>query len=113
MERPHTLIDLNQASDASAVETFAMQHTASSNQSTRGLAGTYRSLIPSQLPNPGEQYAFQVDLDKCSACKSCVSACHHMNGLSDEESWRRVQQWFGEKQGEQWIQTVTSPAITA
>lgn len=108
MERPHTLIDLNQASDASAVETFAMQHTASSNQSTRGLAGTYRSLIPSQLPNPGEQYAFQVDLDKCSACKSCVSACHHMNGLSDEESWRRVQQWFGEKQGEQWIQTVTS-----
>jgi Fe-S-cluster-containing dehydrogenase component/DMSO reductase anchor subunit len=108
MEQPHTLIDLNRANDASAVEIFARQQDAASQWSRDKTTGTYRSLIPTQLPAPGEQYAFEVNLDKCSACKSCVSACHHMNGLSDEESWRRVHQWFGENQGEQWVQTVTS-----
>jgi formate dehydrogenase iron-sulfur subunit len=31
-----------------------------------------------------------VDLDKCSGCKACVSACHSLNGLDEDETWRNV-----------------------
>jgi formate dehydrogenase iron-sulfur subunit len=48
----------------------------------------YRDLIPLTQPGPGQQYAFEVDLDKCSGCKACVSACHNLNGLDDGEMWR-------------------------
>jgi Fe-S-cluster-containing dehydrogenase component/DMSO reductase anchor subunit len=41
-------------------------------------------------PARGEQYAFQVDLDACSGCKACVTACHSLNGLEPGESWRSV-----------------------
>ena len=47
-------------------------------------------LIPLSAPGPGEQYAFQVDLDSCTGCKACVSGCHSLNGLDDEETWRDV-----------------------
>src|ERR1041385_2200027 len=50
----------------------------------------YRDLIPLQAPRPGKQYAFEVDLDKCSGCKACVTACHSLNGLDDGEVWRSV-----------------------
>ena len=50
----------------------------------------YRDLIPLAQPGPGEQYAFEVDLDACTGCKSCVVACHSLNGLDDDESWRSV-----------------------
>ncbi len=50
----------------------------------------YRDLMPVHAPAPGEQYSFEVDLDACSGCKSCVAACHHLNGLELGESWRRV-----------------------
>lgn len=50
----------------------------------------YRSLLPATLPGPGEQYAFEVDLDRCSGCKACVTACHNLNGLDDDEIWREV-----------------------
>ena len=36
------------------------------------------------------QYAFDVDLDSCSGCKACVSACHSLNGLDEDETWRDV-----------------------
>src|SRR4030095_7765056 len=36
------------------------------------------------------QYAFEVDLDQCSGCKACVTACHSLNGLDDDETWRSV-----------------------
>jgi Fe-S-cluster-containing dehydrogenase component/DMSO reductase anchor subunit len=39
---------------------------------------------------PGQQLAFQVDLDACTGCKACVTACHSMNGLAEEETWREV-----------------------
>src|ERR1700722_2277392 len=42
-------------------------------------AHLYRDLIPLSQPGPGEQYAFTVDLDACSGCKACVSACHSLN----------------------------------
>ncbi len=47
-------------------------------------------LIPLSKPKPGEQYAFEVDLDSCTGCKACVSACHALNGLDDTETWRDV-----------------------
>ncbi len=50
----------------------------------------YKHLIPLEKPNPGEQYAFQVELDKCTGCKACVVACHTLNGLDEEEAWRDV-----------------------
>jgi formate dehydrogenase iron-sulfur subunit len=50
----------------------------------------YRDLIPLTLPKPGQQYAFEVDLDRCSGCKACVSACHSLNGLDDGETWRKT-----------------------
>ncbi|MAG94761.1 MAG: molybdopterin oxidoreductase [Planctomycetaceae bacterium] len=50
----------------------------------------YQSLIPATAPEAGEQYAFEVDLDVCSGCKSCVAACHMLNGLDEQESWRDV-----------------------
>ncbi len=50
----------------------------------------YQSLIPTTTPEAGEQYAFEVDLDLCSGCKSCVAACHMLNGLDEQESWRDV-----------------------
>src|SRR5678816_4247920 len=50
----------------------------------------YRDLIPLEAPRPGEQYAFEVELDKCSGCKACVTACHSLNGLDDDETWRDV-----------------------
>lgn len=47
-------------------------------------------LIPLTGPAPGEQYAFQVDLDSCSGCKACVAGCHSLNGLDENETWRDV-----------------------
>jgi Fe-S-cluster-containing dehydrogenase component len=56
-------------------------------------AGTnrFRELIPLSAPGPGEQYAFEVDLDACTGCKSCVAACHSLNGLDEGEWWREVE----------------------
>lgn len=50
----------------------------------------YRELMPTSRPAAGEQYAFEVDLDACSGCKACVTACHNLNGLEEKEVWRSV-----------------------
>ena len=50
----------------------------------------YKHLIPLEKPDKGEQYAFQVELDKCTGCKACVVACHTLNGLDEDEAWRDV-----------------------
>lgn len=50
----------------------------------------YRNLIPFSKPGCGEQYAFEVNLDQCTGCKACVAACHALNGLDEDESWRDV-----------------------
>lgn len=56
----------------------------------------YRELIPLSKPKPGEQYAFEVNLDQCTGCKACVAACHSLNGLDDDESWRDVGMLVGD-----------------
>jgi formate dehydrogenase iron-sulfur subunit len=58
----------------------------------RGASRTdlFKHLIPLEKPRDGEQYAFQVELDKCTGCKACVVACHTLNGLDEDEAWRDV-----------------------
>jgi len=68
----------------------------------------YRDLIPLSSPQTGEQYAFAVDLDACTGCKACVTACHNLNGLDEEETWRDVGVLFGGTIAEPVQQTVTT-----
>jgi Fe-S-cluster-containing dehydrogenase component/DMSO reductase anchor subunit len=74
---------LREQQSMSAVERFARHHEdATSNR--------YRDFMPASPPGPGQQYAFEVDLDACTACKACVTACHNLNGLDEGETWRAV-----------------------
>ena len=50
----------------------------------------FQDLVPLNVPGENEQYAFEVNLDACSGCKACVSACHSLNGLDSTEAWRDV-----------------------
>lgn len=68
----------------------------------------YRNLIPLARPQPGQQYAFEVDLDRCSSCKACVSACHSLNGLDDGETWRETGLLLNQDWTEPFQQTVTT-----
>lgn len=78
---------LAEEADLTAVERFSRWHeSAPLVRPTEA----YRGLIPLSAPGPGEQFGFAVDLDACSGCKACVTACHALNGLEDEESWRSV-----------------------
>ncbi len=69
--------------------------TAHALQPSAWRAERFRELIPLTAPGPGQQYAFEVDLDSCSGCKACVSGCHSLNGLDDEETWRDVGVVYG------------------
>jgi formate dehydrogenase iron-sulfur subunit len=98
-----SLIDLVLAEqrDMTAVERFSNLYDRSP-----GFARDYRNLIPLSRPKPGEQYAFVVDLDRCSGCKACVSACHSLNGLEENEMWRSAGTVVGDHSP--YLQTVTS-----
>lgn len=78
---------LREQQDLSAVERFARDHAG---WNTPPAEKRYRSLLPATAPQPGQQYGFEVDLDRCSGCKACVTACHAMNGLDETETWREV-----------------------
>jgi len=77
---------LAEEQQVSLVEQFARAHEGGLAPSTP----SYTNLIPLSQPGEGEQYAFEVDLDLCSGCKACVTACHALNGLDDSEAWRDV-----------------------
>ncbi|MCA9194609.1 MAG: dimethyl sulfoxide reductase anchor subunit [Planctomycetales bacterium] len=82
---------LREQADLSAVQRFSVWHDLEDiSRITGSLKRDYRSLLPTSAPTADEQYAFHVDLDVCSGCKACVVACHTLNGLEEEESWRRV-----------------------
>jgi Fe-S-cluster-containing dehydrogenase component/DMSO reductase anchor subunit len=88
-----------------AVDRFSQKHEGASEPLK---AKYYRDLIPLERPGAGEQYAFQVDLEACSACKACVSACHSLNGLEVYESWRDIGSLLGGAPDEPLQKTVTT-----
>jgi formate dehydrogenase iron-sulfur subunit len=70
-----------------AVEQFVRREETDGRPSQ---AKSYARLMPATPPREGQQYAFEVDLDRCSGCKACVTACHSLNGLDEGETWRDV-----------------------
>lgn len=84
---------LDHQQQMTAVERFSDHHGRSPRgpaQSHYSQSHYYRDLLPATPPAEGQQYAFEVDLDACSGCKSCVVACHTLNGLDEDETWRQV-----------------------
>jgi len=88
-----------------AVERFSQVHALAGPPDQ---AQFYRSLLPVSPPASGEQYAFEVDLDRCSGCKACVTACHTLNGLDEQETWRDVGLLVGGTQSLPVLQHVTT-----
>ncbi len=81
---------LDEQAQLTAVEQFSAASQAGQLTDDPAQARYYQSLLPATQPSPGQQYSFEVDLDACSGCKACVVACHTLNGLEEDESWRRV-----------------------
>src|SRR5678810_610829 len=102
-----TLIDdlLAEQQRLTAVERFARKHDRDALPSQ---SRYYRDLIPLSKPTAGEQYAFAVDLDICTGCKACVSACHSLNGLEEHEVWRNVGLLHGGSVDHPYQQTITT-----
>ena len=49
-----------------------------------------------------------MDLDACTGCKACVTACHSLNGLAADETWRDVGLLLGPGKGGGVQRTVTT-----
>ena len=83
------LIDffLKDQQQLTAVEKFSQIHD---QHALPAQARFYQDLIPTNAPGSGQQYGFEVDLDACTGCKACVTACHSLNGLDETETWRSV-----------------------
>ena len=79
---------LREQKSLSAVDVFAREHASGQipekTQVYEASVEAYSSLGPNQ------QLAFRVNLDECTGCKACVTACHSLNGLAEEETWRDV-----------------------
>ena len=88
---------------STAVEEFSNWHSKEENHPS----ALYQKLMPVSKPESGEQYAFEVNLDQCTGCKACVVACHSLNGLDDDESWRDVGMLLGNEELP-YLQTITS-----
>lgn len=94
---------LSEQRSMSAVDSFSYWHDQAEFQSD-----IYRALVPTSVLEAGEQYAFEVDLDACSGCKACVVACHNLNELDEEETWRKVGAITSTKIGLPVVQHVTT-----
>jgi len=96
---------LEEQQQLTAVERFAEHHDAGQRPEQERY---YRELLPAKPPSAGEQYGFEVDLDRCTGCKSCVAACSSMNGLHEGEAWRAVGVLVDEAGESPFQHTVTS-----
>lgn len=107
LARPLPMLDTYLAAqqDLSAVERFAQLHESATAPLQEPY---YRSLMPVSPPAAGQQYSFEVDLDRCSGCKACVTACHSLNGLEAGETWRAVGLLHGGSPAEAMQKTVTT-----
>jgi Fe-S-cluster-containing dehydrogenase component/DMSO reductase anchor subunit len=102
-----TLVDqlIAEQQQLTAVERFSQKHERTDFPAQ---SKYYRDLVPLSKPGASQQYAFEVDLDRCTSCKACVSACHSLNGLEENETWRDVGFIIGEENGKVYQQTVTT-----
>jgi formate dehydrogenase iron-sulfur subunit len=96
---------LREQNELTAVERFSQLHETTELPAQ---AKYYKALLPVSKPKAGQQYAFSVDLDKCSGCKACVTACHSLNGLDESETWRSVGMLHGGNANAPMQQTVTT-----
>jgi Fe-S-cluster-containing dehydrogenase component/DMSO reductase anchor subunit len=96
---------LEEQQQLTAVERFAMDHDP---RRPPDQARYYSKLLPAGQPAPGQQYAFEVDLDRCSGCKACVTGCHALNGLDRNETWRDVGLLVGGTESHPVMQHVTA-----
>ena len=78
-DSPIEMLLKEQATLRTPVGVFSAAHEAAVAEPEQ--AQFYKQLLPLSKPKAGEQYAFKVDLDRCTGCKACVSACHRLNGL--------------------------------
>lgn len=105
---------LREQSDLTAVERFSRHHDQALSRPSESKGKSdddervYRELIPLSLPGKGEQFSFHVDLDRCTGCKACVTACHSLNGLDENETWRFVGALHGGTPAAPVQQTVTT-----
>ncbi len=94
---------------ATAVDAFSRDHDAGTLEVVQDAGRrVHRRSLPLERPGPGQQWAFRVDLDACTGCKACVSACHSLNGLDEGESWRTVGELVGTAPGAPLRQSVPS-----
>lgn len=70
---------LAEQQNLTAVDRFSRVH----DEQQPAYARLYRGLIPLEAPKPGEQYAFEVELDKCRL----QSLCHRL----PQSQWSRRQ----------------------
>jgi Fe-S-cluster-containing dehydrogenase component/DMSO reductase anchor subunit len=96
---------LREQRELTAVERFSQFHERADGHLQEPY---YRALLPTTKPKPGQQFAFEVNLDVCSGCKACVAACHRLNGLEEEETWRSVGLLHGKLDAGPVQKTVTS-----
>lgn len=96
---------LDEQQDLTAVERFAQLHDGAAIPAQQK---HYQHLLPLSPLEDGQQFGFQVDLDRCSGCKACVTACHSMNGLDESETWRDVGVLIGEANQLPILQHVTT-----
>jgi len=82
---------LRRQQQLTAVDRFSSWHDAADSH-TRA---RYSDSFPGHDLKPGQQLAFEVDMDACTGCKSCVTACHQMNELDPGEVWRNVGRLHG------------------
>ena len=104
-QSPLEMLLQEQSSLQTPVGQFSEQHDRLATQSK---ASFYQQLLPISKPKVGEQYAFRVELDKCTGCKACVSACHSLNGLDEDETWRDVGTLSGGCGDQAYSQNVTT-----